>query len=133
MLICCFIFQHYLGWYEIIQKWKRWRWGEVVSRTECIIVFVGKNKFHGEALDTLYDFFNQSKYTVRNLRNATEYLFLTTTINVIWTLLPSDVMDDINKLNVDMNSATYRLSKKTNDFLFYFLHLEEYSKMCMQS
>jgi len=52
---------------------------------------------------------------VQTLRNVTEYLSLAKTINVTRILLPSDVMDGIDKLNVDLNSAADTLSEKTNE------------------
>lgn len=85
------------------------------AATGCILLSVGQDKFHGQALDTLHYFVNQSDYTVQTLRNVTEYLSLAKTINVTRILLPSDVMDGIDKLNVDLNSAADTLSEKTNE------------------
>ncbi|KAJ1415925.1 hypothetical protein SESBI_17764 [Sesbania bispinosa] len=44
-----------------------------------------------------------------------EYLSLAKTINITQMLLPSDIMDDIDKLNVDLNTAADTLSEKTNE------------------
>ncbi|XP_057425241.1 uncharacterized protein LOC130718640 [Lotus japonicus] len=85
------------------------------ATTGCILLFVGQDKFHGEALDTLHYFVNQSDYSVQILRNVTQYLSLAKTIHVTQILLPSDVMDDIDKLTVDLNSAADTLSEKTNE------------------
>ncbi|KAL2324191.1 hypothetical protein Fmac_023249 [Flemingia macrophylla] len=85
------------------------------AATGCVLLSVGQDKFHGQALDTLHYFVNQSDYTVQTLRNVTEYLSLAKTINVTQILLPSDVMDGIDKLNVDLNTAANTLSKKTNE------------------
>ncbi|XP_061365041.1 uncharacterized protein LOC133308436 [Gastrolobium bilobum] len=85
------------------------------AATGCILLSVGQDKFHAEALDTLHYFVNQSDFTVQTLRNVTEYLSLAKTINVTQMLLPSDVMDDIDKLNVDLNNAADTLSEKTNE------------------
>ena len=52
---------------------------------------------------------------MQTLRNVTEYLSLAKTINVTRILLPSDVMDGIDKLNVDLNSSADTLSEKTNE------------------
>ncbi|RDX92327.1 hypothetical protein CR513_25554, partial [Mucuna pruriens] len=84
------------------------------AATGCILLSVGQNKFHGQALDTLHYFVNQSDYTVQTLRNVTEYLSLAKSINVTRILLPSDVMDGIDKLNVDLNTAADTLSEKTH-------------------
>ena len=52
---------------------------------------------------------------MQTLRNVTEYLSLAKTINVNQMPLPSDIMDDIDKLNVDLNTAADTLSEKTNE------------------
>ncbi|ESW15007.1 hypothetical protein PHAVU_007G036200 [Phaseolus vulgaris] len=85
------------------------------AATGCILLSVGQDKFHDQALDTLHYFVNQSDYTVQTLRNVTEYLSLAKTINVTRIVLPSDVMDSIDKLNVDLNTAANTLSEKTNE------------------
>ncbi|KAI5401269.1 uncharacterized protein LOC127093973 [Lathyrus oleraceus] len=85
------------------------------ASTGCILLSVGQNKFHGEALDTLHFFVNQSDYAVQTLRNVTEYLSLAKTINVNQIILPSDILDDIDKLNVDLNTAADTLSEKTHE------------------
>lgn len=58
---------------------------------------------------------NQSDYTVDILRNVTGYLSLAKTISVAQVFLPSDVMDDIDKLNVDLNAAADTLKEKTSE------------------
>ncbi|KAK7357683.1 hypothetical protein VNO80_16978 [Phaseolus coccineus] len=64
--------------------------------------------------DNIHGLFNLS-LTVQTLRNVTEYLSLAKTINVTRIVLPSDVMDGIDKLNVDLNNAANTLSEKTNE------------------
>ncbi|CAL1391098.1 unnamed protein product [Linum trigynum] len=81
----------------------------------CILLSVGQGEFHGEALDTLKYVVNQSDYTVQTLRNVTEYLSLAKTIKVAQVLLPSNVMDNIDKLNVDLNAAANTLEEKTSE------------------
>uniref|UniRef100_A0A5B6ZRF5 Transmembrane protein n=1 Tax=Davidia involucrata TaxID=16924 RepID=A0A5B6ZRF5_DAVIN len=81
----------------------------------CILLSVGQDEFHGEALHTLSYVVNQSDFTVQTLRNVTEYLSLAKTINVAQVFLPSDVKDDIDKLNVDLNTAAETLTEKTNE------------------
>ncbi|OIW15123.1 hypothetical protein TanjilG_08610 [Lupinus angustifolius] len=81
----------------------------------CIILSVGQDKFHGEAVDTLHYVVNQSDYTVKTLRNVTEYLSLAKTINVAQMLLPSDIMDGIDNLNRELNTAADTLSEKTDE------------------
>lgn len=85
------------------------------ASTGCILLSVGQDKFHGEALDTLHFFVNQSDYTVQTLRNVTEYLSLAKTINVNQILLPSDVLDGIDKLNVELNTAADTISETTDE------------------
>ncbi|KAL1357301.1 hypothetical protein AAHE18_05G245800 [Arachis hypogaea] len=81
----------------------------------CILLTVGQDKFHDEALDTLHYVVNQSDYTVQTLRNVTEYLKLAKSIKVAQIFLPSDIMADIDNLNVDLNAAANTLSEKTHD------------------
>lgn len=45
----------------------------------------------------------------------TEYLTLAKSINVAQVFLPSDVMDDIDKLNVELNTVAETLSEKTSE------------------
>ncbi|KAG6759561.1 hypothetical protein POTOM_036044 [Populus tomentosa] len=71
--------------------------------------------FHGEAMNTLKYVVNQSDYTVQTLKNVTEYLSLAKTINIAQLVLPSNVMDDIDKLNVDLNAAADTLTEKTSE------------------
>lgn len=66
-------------------------------------------------MNTLKYVVNQSDYTVQTLKNVTEYLSLAKTINIAQLVLPSNVMDDIDKLNVDLNSAADTLTEKTSE------------------
>ncbi|XP_057962687.1 uncharacterized protein LOC131154148 [Malania oleifera] len=81
----------------------------------CIFLSVGQNEFYGEALQTLKYVVNQSDYTVQTLTNVTDYLTLAKTINVAQVFLPSNVKDDIDRLNVDLNTAANTLMEKTNE------------------
>ncbi|XP_015076966.1 uncharacterized protein LOC107020941 [Solanum pennellii] len=81
----------------------------------CILLSVGQDDFHGEALDTLKYVVNQSDYTEQTLRNVTQYLLLAKTVNVAQIFLPSDVKDDIDRLNGDLTSAADKLEEKTNE------------------
>lgn len=81
----------------------------------CILLSIGQDEFHGEVLHTLNYVVNQSDYTVQILRNVTQYLSLAKDINVAQVFLPSDIMDDIDKLNVDLNTAADTLMDKTKE------------------
>ncbi|KAJ6771909.1 TRANSMEMBRANE PROTEIN [Salix koriyanagi] len=81
----------------------------------CILLCVGQDYFHDEAMNTLKYVVNQSDYTVQTLKNVTEYLSLAKTINIAQLVLPSNVMDDIDKLNVDLNAAADTLTEKTSE------------------
>ncbi|KAH9746500.1 transmembrane protein [Citrus sinensis] len=81
----------------------------------CILLSVGQDEFHGGVMHTLKYVVNQSDYTVKTLRNVTEYLSLAKTINVAQVFLPSDVMDDIDKLNRDLSTAANTLAEKTSE------------------
>lgn len=76
---------------------------------------MGQVKFHGEGMRTLNYVVNQSEYTVATLRNVTEYLSIAKTVSVAQIFLPSDVKDDIDRLNVDLDSAADTLEIKTNE------------------
>ncbi|KAK8636762.1 hypothetical protein V6N13_124500 [Hibiscus sabdariffa] len=81
----------------------------------CILLSVGQDEFHGEVLRTLKYVVNQSDYTVQILNNVTQYLSLSKTVNVADVFLPSDVLTDIDKLNIDLNSAADTLADKTDE------------------
>ncbi|KAI4313827.1 hypothetical protein L6164_026777 [Bauhinia variegata] len=83
--------------------------------TGCILLSIGQDKFHREALGTLQYVVNQSGYTVETLRNVTQYLSLAKTINVESVSLPPNVLEDIDNLNGDLNTAADTLSDKTNE------------------
>ncbi|GFP83496.1 hypothetical protein PHJA_000493000 [Phtheirospermum japonicum] len=87
----------------------------IASAIGCILLSVGQSEFHGEAIDTLNFVVNQSEYTVQTLRNVTEYLLVAKNVSVAQIFLPSDVKDDIDKLNVDLNAAADTLEQKTNE------------------
>ncbi|KAM0055800.1 putative transmembrane protein [Helianthus debilis subsp. tardiflorus] len=79
----------------------------------CILLSVGQDEFHGEAVKTLNYVVNQSDYTVQTLANVTAYLSLAKTVNVAQVFLPSDVKDDIDRLTVELNNAADTLRQKT--------------------
>lgn len=81
----------------------------------CILLLVGQDEFHAEALHTLKYVVNQSDFTVQTLRNVTGFLSLAKTVNVAQLFLPLDITDDIDKLNVDLNNAAETLWEKTNE------------------
>ncbi|KAG8382805.1 hypothetical protein BUALT_Bualt05G0115900 [Buddleja alternifolia] len=87
----------------------------IAAAIGCILLSVGQVEFHEEALDTLNYVVNQSEYTVETLRNVTEYLSMAKTVNVAQIFLPSDVKDDIDRLNVDLNTAADTLEQKTKE------------------
>ncbi|XP_050372324.1 uncharacterized protein LOC126790208 [Argentina anserina] len=81
----------------------------------CILLSVGQAEFHEEVLHTLKFVVNQSDYTVQTLRNVTQYLSLAKEINVAQVFLPSYVMDSIDKLDGDLNTAADTLTEKTSE------------------
>ncbi|KAL3510643.1 hypothetical protein ACH5RR_030044 [Cinchona calisaya] len=87
----------------------------VAAAIGCILLSVGQDEFHGEALDTLGYVVNQSDYTVDTLRNVTGYMALAKTVNVAQVFLPSDIKDDIDRLNGELNVAADTLNEKTNE------------------
>ncbi|OMO88098.1 hypothetical protein COLO4_20449 [Corchorus olitorius] len=85
------------------------------AATGCILLSIGQDEFHGEVLHTLKYVVNQSDYTVQILRNVTQYLSLAKTISVAQVFLPDDIMTDIDKLNIDLNTAADTLTEKTSE------------------
>ncbi|XVF02806.1 hypothetical protein REPUB_Repub04eG0205800 [Reevesia pubescens] len=85
------------------------------AATGCILLSIGQDEFHDEVLHTLKFVVNQSDYTVQILKNVTQYLSLAKTISVAQVFLPSDVMTDIDKLNIDLNTAADTLTEKTSE------------------
>ncbi|KAJ6853644.1 uncharacterized protein M6B38_113470 [Iris pallida] len=83
--------------------------------TGCILLSVGQDEFHDEVLDTLNFVVNQSDFTVQILRNVTDFLSFAKTIEVEEVYLPSDVQNEIDKLNEDLNTAANVLSQKTDE------------------
>lgn len=81
----------------------------------CILLAVGQNNFHNEAIHTLKFVVNQSDYTVQTLKNVTDYLLLAKSISVAQVFIPSDVQNQIDQINTDLNDAADTLSKKTSE------------------
>ncbi|KAL3654473.1 hypothetical protein CASFOL_004154 [Castilleja foliolosa] len=79
------------------------------------IIIIGQVEFHSETLHTLNFVVNQSEYTVQTLRNVTEYLSMAKSVSVAQIFLPSDVMSDIDRLNVDLNNAADMLEQTTSE------------------
>ncbi|KAI7745233.1 hypothetical protein M8C21_029921 [Ambrosia artemisiifolia] len=118
------IIHHSCGW-RLYIKGKDSRLSQIIclvllviftcaAATGCILLSVGQDEFHGEAIDTLNYVVDQSDYTVQTLVNVTGYLSLAKTVNVAQFYLPSDVKDSIDKLNIDLNSASDTLGRKTH-------------------
>ncbi|GKB38505.1 ion transport domain-containing protein [Tanacetum coccineum] len=118
------ITHHYFGW-RIDIKGKESQRSQIIclvllivftlaAATGCILLSVGQDEFHSEAVDTLNYVVNQSDYTVQTLINITGYLALAKTVNVAQFYLPSDVKDSIDKLNIDLNKASDTLGRKTH-------------------
>lgn len=76
---------------------------------------MGQNEFHKEVLDTLKFVVNQSDFTIQILRNVTDFLSSAKTINVAEVYLPSEIWNEIDKLNGELNGAASILSEKTNE------------------
>ncbi|KAJ9548986.1 hypothetical protein OSB04_021529 [Centaurea solstitialis] len=118
------IIHHCCGW-RIDIKGKESRASQIIclillllftcaSAIGCILLSVGQDEFHGEAIETLNYVVNQSDYTVQTLVNVTGYLSLAKSVNVAQFFLPSDVKDDIDKLNVGLANAAGTLRQKTH-------------------
>ncbi|CAM8922302.1 unnamed protein product [Rhodiola kirilowii] len=81
----------------------------------CILLSVGQGDFHGEVFRTVKFVVSRSDYTVQTLRNVTEYLSLAKNISVAHVFLPSDVMSDIDKLDMELSTAANTIEEKTRE------------------
>ncbi|KAJ4960739.1 hypothetical protein NE237_020649 [Protea cynaroides] len=81
----------------------------------CILLSVGQDEFHDKVFDMLKYVVNQSEYTVQTLRNVTDFLSLAKSIDVDQVFLPSNVKNEIDTLNADLNNAANTLTKKTSE------------------
>ncbi|KAG9142306.1 hypothetical protein Leryth_007739 [Lithospermum erythrorhizon] len=86
-----------------------------VAAAGCIVLSVGQDEFHGEAMNTLNYVVNQSDYTVQMLRNVSVCMSLAKTVKVAQFFLPPDASADIDRLNMDINSAADTIQEKTYD------------------
>ncbi|KAL5726637.1 hypothetical protein ACHQM5_009664 [Ranunculus cassubicifolius] len=85
------------------------------SAIGCILLSVGQGEFHSKALDTLKYVVNQSDYTVHTLRNVTGYLSAAKSVNVDQFLLPDNVQNEIDKLDIDLDNEADILEEKTSE------------------
>jgi hypothetical protein len=80
-----------------------------------ILLYVGQDKFHRSISHTLDYVVDQSKFTVQNLRNVSEYLDLAKTAGVDQVFLPVSNQQKIDDLNRKLNREANNLESKTND------------------
>ncbi|XP_026402892.1 uncharacterized protein LOC113298379 [Papaver somniferum] len=85
------------------------------AATGCILLSVGQDEFHGEVMHAMTYVVIQSDYVVQTLRNVTQYLSTAKNIKVDQLFLPSEVKDEIDKLNMDLSAAANTLAEKTSE------------------
>ncbi|KAB1999570.1 hypothetical protein ES319_D12G171200v1 [Gossypium barbadense] len=111
-------FKHYHGGWNITNRhyWASVGFTGAVGFIFAALWFVSwQDEFHGEVLHTLKYVVNQSDYTLQILNNVTQYLSLAKTINVAELFLPSNVITDTDKLNLDLNAAADTLTENTDE------------------
>ncbi|KAA8532604.1 hypothetical protein F0562_032580 [Nyssa sinensis] len=106
-------FRQYRGGWDIANK-HYWASVGFTGAAGFILAFLWFITF-GLALLDMSDNAHCLHMCCSTLRNVTEYLSLAKTINVAEVFLPSNVKDDIDKLNVDLNTAADTLTEKTNE------------------
>ncbi|KAJ4829350.1 hypothetical protein Tsubulata_024229 [Turnera subulata] len=85
------------------------------AATGCILLSVGQVEFYREAIRTLDYVVDRSNFTVQTLRNVTEYLALAKSISVAQVFLPSNVINDIDQMDMDLNTVADTLEEKTGE------------------
>uniref|UniRef100_A0A7N0TL74 Uncharacterized protein n=1 Tax=Kalanchoe fedtschenkoi TaxID=63787 RepID=A0A7N0TL74_KALFE len=88
---------------------------DTTFRIGCILLSVGQDDFHSQVLHTVKYVVSRSDYTVQTLKNVTEYLSFAKNISVAQVFLPSDVMSDIDKLDMELSTVADTIEEKTRE------------------
>ncbi|XP_047327881.1 uncharacterized protein LOC124931460 [Impatiens glandulifera] len=81
----------------------------------CIVLYTGQGKYHTSTKSTLKYVVNVSHMTVENLRNVSVYLSAAKQISVDQVILPSNIQDDIDRIQTKINSSSNTLDTRTKD------------------
>ncbi|KAI3921187.1 hypothetical protein MKX01_036166 [Papaver californicum] len=100
------------GFALVVYHCCRWNLG-----LDVFFSLLGQDEFHGEVLHAMTYVVTQSDYVVQTLRNVTQYLSIAKNISVDQLFLPSDVKDEIDKLNMDLSAAANTLTENERSAL----------------
>ncbi|KAJ9567913.1 hypothetical protein OSB04_003879 [Centaurea solstitialis] len=81
----------------------------------CVILYTGQGEFHKSTTDTLEFVVRQSKDTVHNLNNVLDILATAKGIGVDQVSLPSDMKNNIDRVDKMINDATRDLDSDTKE------------------
>jgi hypothetical protein len=81
----------------------------------CVVLYDGQGKFHKSTTTTLDFVVSQANYTVDNLRNLSDSLSAAKRVDIARILLPADVQDQINEIQIKLNSSATELGTRTTE------------------
>jgi uncharacterized protein (DUF1697 family) len=79
------------------------------------VLYDGQGKFHKSTTTTLDFVVSQANYTVDNLRNLSDSLSAAKRVDIARILLPADVQDQINEIQIKLNSSATELGTRTTE------------------
>ncbi|KAL6911648.1 hypothetical protein ACP4OV_000453 [Aristida adscensionis] len=81
----------------------------------CVMLYDGQGKFHKSTTTTLDFVVSQANFTVENLQNLSDSLSAAKKVDIARVFLPADVINQINDIQVKLNSSATDLSTRTTD------------------
>ncbi|GJM87150.1 hypothetical protein PR202_ga03076 [Eleusine coracana subsp. coracana] len=81
----------------------------------CVMLYDGQGKFHKSTTTTLNFIVSQANFTVDNLQNLSDSLSAAKRVDIGRFLLPADVQNQINDIQVKLNSSATDLATRTTD------------------
>ncbi|GJN22485.1 hypothetical protein PR202_gb10050 [Eleusine coracana subsp. coracana] len=81
----------------------------------CVMLYDGQGKFHKSTTTTLNFIVSQANFTVDNLQNLSDSLSAAKRVDIGRFLLPADVQNQINDIQVKLNSSATDLVTRTTD------------------
>ncbi|KAL4579331.1 hypothetical protein LXL04_015473 [Taraxacum kok-saghyz] len=87
----------------------------VVAIVGCVVLYTGQGKFHHSTDETLSYIVKQADMTAEKLRNLSDDLESAKKVGVAQVFLPVQVQEDIDEIQIKLNTSSYALSEKTED------------------
>lgn len=81
----------------------------------CVVLYTGQGNFHSKTSNTLSYIVSQADVTVERLQNVSYALDAAKGITVDSTLLPNDVLANIDNIQRKINSSATFLATETHD------------------